>query len=270
MAKAGSVKWTREHYLIALNVYRKLPFGKLHKTNSMIVEIAKRMGRSPSSLAMKLCNFASLDPVQRARGIKGLGGATPRDREMWAEFQRDLVDLAPQSEQLLHDMFTTDQRQEVDLLRGDGIRLERGSSPGTPTGPTEGVATVKTRRGQQFLRQTVLASYGVRCCVSGIPVPELLVASHILPWRDFPSERLNPRNVLCLSSIHDRAFDEGLITFDDQLRLVVGSAIRGRLPQPALQQAFIDLEGRPLRLPEKVAEPDPAFLARHRKTLYKG
>ena len=68
MAKAAAVKWTREHFLIALNLYCKLPFGKLHKSNRIIIETAAKMGRTPSySLALKLCNFTSLDPVQRAR-----------------------------------------------------------------------------------------------------------------------------------------------------------------------------------------------------------
>ena len=54
MAKASSVAWTREHFLIALNLYCKLPFGKLHKGNKLIIEVAQKMGRTPSSLAMKL------------------------------------------------------------------------------------------------------------------------------------------------------------------------------------------------------------------------
>jgi len=82
MDKAPPVKWTREHFLIALNLYCKLPFGKLHKGNPIIVEAARRMRRTPNSLAMKLCNFAALDPVQRARGIRGLSGATKQDRAM--------------------------------------------------------------------------------------------------------------------------------------------------------------------------------------------
>lgn len=86
MAKAPAVKWTREHFLIALNLYCKLPFGQLHKGNPIIKEVAAKMGRTPSSLSMKLCNFASLDPVQQARGIKGLAGATKQDREMWVGF----------------------------------------------------------------------------------------------------------------------------------------------------------------------------------------
>ena len=83
------------------------------------------MGRTPSSLAMKLSNFASLDPVQRARGIKGLSGASKQDRDMWNEFHSHINDLGPESEQLLHDLFTKDDDREVDFLQRDKVRLER-------------------------------------------------------------------------------------------------------------------------------------------------
>src|ERR1044071_837921 len=105
MSKASSVKWTREHSLIALNLYRKLLFGQFHHNNPLIVDVASRMGRTSSSLAMKLSNLASLDPVQKARGIKGLSGASEQDRRMWKEFRENINSLAPESEQLLHDLF---------------------------------------------------------------------------------------------------------------------------------------------------------------------
>src|SRR6185312_1267713 len=149
MAKAPAVKWTREHFLIALNLYCKLPFGKLHRGNPIIIEAAKKMGRSPDSLAMKLCNFASLDPVQLARGVKGLPGATKQDKAMWNEFQSNLSELAPESEQMLHDLFTHDNSKEIDLLSRETVRVV------PQTGLTEIEATVKVRRGQQFFRQTV-------------------------------------------------------------------------------------------------------------------
>src|ERR1051325_4500660 len=217
MPKAPAVKWTREHFLIALNLYCKLPFGQLHRGNPIIREVAEKMGRTANSLAMKLCNFASLDPVQRARGIRGLPGATKQDRAMWAEFHQRLGMLAPESEEMLHDLFTRDDAKEVDFLERDRVRLERTRELVIPTGPTEAQATVRVRRGQQFFRQAILSAYGVRCCISGIPVPRLLVAGHIKPWRDFPDERLNPRNGLCLSSLHDAAFDARLIPLDEKL-----------------------------------------------------
>lgn len=268
MPKASSVRWTREHSLIALNLYRKLLFGQFHHNNPMIMEVASRMCRSPSSLAMKLSNLASLDPVQKERGIKGLSGASKQDREMWQEFQSDLNDLGPESEQLLHDLFTNDDDREVDFLERDKVRLESPMKLVSPLGPTEAIASVRARRGQQFFRQTVLNAYGVRCCISGINVPRLLVASHIKPWRDFPNDRLDPRNGLCLSSLHDAAFDGGLITLDKNLVLVLSRRLKQNFPLPALEQAFVPFEGLPIRLPEKVAEPDSAFVRFHRREIF--
>jgi putative restriction endonuclease len=263
MKKAPAVKWTREHFLIALNIYCKLPFGKLHRGNPIIVETAAKLGRSPNSLAMKLCNFASLDPVQRARGIRGLPGATKRDRAMWSEFHDNLAVLAPESEGLLHDLFTCDETKDVDLLSRDNVCLI------APSGPTETVASVKVRRGQQFFRQAILTAYGVRCCISGINIPRLLVASHIKPWGMFPSERLNPRNGLCLSSLHDAAFDAGLITLDERLQVVLSRHLTRFFPQPTLEQNFAPFEGQTIHMPEKLAEPDLAFLRYHRDEVFK-
>ena len=136
MAKAPAVKWTRKHTLIALNLYCKLPFGQFHHSNPIIVEVAAKMGRNANSLAMKLCNLASLDPVQRARGIKGLEGASQQDRDMWNEFRENPAVLGPESEQELHDLFTHDETKELDFLARDQIRII------APSGPTEMQTTI--------------------------------------------------------------------------------------------------------------------------------
>jgi putative restriction endonuclease len=268
MLKAAPVKWTRQHLLIALNVYRKLLFSQFDQRNPLVIQVAEKMRRTPSSLAMKLSNFASLDPVQQARGIRGLSGASKQDRDLWTEFQEDLNHLGPESEQLLHDLFTSDDSREVDFLQRDKVRLERPRLP-SPIGATEKEQLVRVRRGQQFFRQTILNAYGVRCAISGISVPRLLVASHIKPWSDFPEERLNPRNGLCLSSIHDAAFDSGLITVDEQCRLLLSKELKSYFPQPALEQSFVRFEGKQIRLPEKVAEPAQEFLTFHRDKVFK-
>lgn len=263
MARAKSVPWTREHRLIAMNLYCKLPFGQLRHGNPIVIETAKRMGRSPDSLSMKLCNFASFDPLLQARGIKGLQGASVQDRVIWDEFHGDTTTLGPESEQLLHDLFTADESKELDFLSQDKVKLV------APAGPTEAMTTVKARRGQQFFRQAVLTAYEVRCCISGINVPRLLVASHIKPWSEFPAERLDPRNGLCLSTLHDAAFDAGLITLDEKLNLVLSKRLRSFFPQPALEQNFVPYEGQAIRFPEKFAEPNPEFLRHHREVVFK-
>jgi putative restriction endonuclease len=103
--------------------------------------------------------------------------------------------------------------------------------------------------------------------VTGNPVRELLVASHILPWGRFPAERVNPRNGLCLAAHFDRAFDRGLISFDEGLRLVVGRVLRNHSAHPAIRTEFLAREGLRLAAPQRFA-PQPHFLEYHRVHLF--
>jgi hypothetical protein len=73
---AAGQRWTRDELLVALNLYHKLTFGQLHARNPAIIALAEKLGRGANSVAMKLCNFASLDPALALRGIKGLEGAS--------------------------------------------------------------------------------------------------------------------------------------------------------------------------------------------------
>jgi len=75
---AAGRRWTRDELLVSHNLYRKLPFGHLHARNPVILQVGAKLDRSPGSVAMKLCNLASLDPALRARGIRGLPGASNR------------------------------------------------------------------------------------------------------------------------------------------------------------------------------------------------
>jgi putative restriction endonuclease len=99
-------------------------------------------------------------------------------------------------------------------------------------------------------------------------VPRLLVASHIKPWGEFPEERLNPCNGLCLSSIHDAAFDSGLITIGENLEVILSKKLKKHFPQYTLEQNFAAFEGKAIRLPDKLAEPAPEFLNYHREKIF--
>jgi putative restriction endonuclease len=55
--------WTRRQTLAALHIYFQLPFGQLHRGQPKIKQIAQWIGRTPSSVALKLVNLASLDPI---------------------------------------------------------------------------------------------------------------------------------------------------------------------------------------------------------------
>ena len=105
-------------------------------------------------------------------------------------------------------------------------------------------------------RNSVLASYENRCAISGVSVPSLLVASHIIPWSVNESRRADPRNDVCLNSLYDKAFDRGLVTFSDDLKVVISPVLRAQSPSQFHQWALLDIEGASLNLPARFA-PDP-------------
>lgn len=105
--------------------------------------------------------------------------------------------------------------------------------------------------------------------VTGLAVRELLVASHILPWSSHTAERLNVRNGLSLSRLHDAAFDCGLIAFDDSLCLLLSPHLKSQLPKRAVAEAFGAYEGCQLNLPNDAVLPELGFLTTHRTMIFK-
>lgn len=261
---ATGKKWTRDELLITLNLYHKLPFGQLHAKQPVIMALAEKLGRGSNSVAMKLCNFASLDPALRLRGIKGLQGASALDKAVWNEFHADLNETVPFSEQSLRKLFEVNESSELEILPSEGVRIRRRA----PIGPTEVNADVKVRRGQEYFREAVINNFGGHCGVTQLKVRELLVASHILPWGKDIENRLNLRNGLCLSRLHDAAFDRGLISFDDNFRLLLSRRLKMELPQRAVAENFGAYSNEELHLPEDAVLPELAFLAKHRETIF--
>jgi len=207
---------------------------------------------------MKLNNLTSLDPAEVARGVKGLAGASRLDHSVWREFHEDWEALAIESEQL-----------RMRLMLNGKLPLADRAADFSHGGLTETEAMATVRLTQGFFRRTVLSAYQAQCCVTSNPLTELLVASHILPWASHPEHRANPRNGLCLSRLYDGAFDRGLITFDDNYRLVLGRRIRDHLTSQTIHDSFAPYEGKALTLPEKF-RPDQRFLDEHRKNLFRG
>ncbi len=254
--------WSREELLILLNLYEKIPFGKFDQSNPVLIQIAERMGRTPGSIAMKLSNLASLDARLAARGIKGLSGASALDRAVWSEFHEQHETLAPESEGLLATLLTGNADSPIE------VQPEVITVLHVPEGPTESTASVKVRRGQRFFRQAVLNAYCGRCAVTGLAVRELLIASHIIPWNAAEQHRLDPQNGIALNALHDRAFDRGLITFDEHLRLVCAPSLRDHFAHAVVAQHFQAYEGQPMAIPAEAAGPKPEYLEWHRREVF--
>lgn len=251
---AKHLGWTREQLLIALRLYMHLPFGRLHGRNPEIVDLARKIERTPNALAMKACNFASLDPTFLASNRKGLSGASGSDRALWYEFDLNPEQIAVETEEAYAELAS-----DTAVIAQDDLRL--------PSGETDVVRTIRARRVQSFFRAAVLTSYQSRCAVSGLAVPELLIASHIVPWSVSVERRADPRNGLCLNALFDRAFDRGLMTLDEDYRVVVSSNLLVAAQKAELPCSLVEAHGRHIRLPARLA-PYPAALEHHRNHIY--
>ena len=120
---------------------------------------------------------------------------------------------------------------------------------------------------RHLFRAAVMTSYDCRCAISGLAVPELLVASHIIPWSDSVERRADPTNGLCLNALFDRAFDRGLITFDAELRVVVARRLKDAADAADLACSFGEAEGRTLQMPRRF-RPAPDALEHHRRSVF--
>lgn len=246
--------WQEDELLLTLHLYCRTPFGKLHQSNPEIIKLAQIIGRTPSAVAMKACNFASLDP---ALAQKGLAGASKADRALWDAFMTNSTEVADKAEALY----------ETRVLPTEPITPETEKPLVFPTGPTETIRDVKVRRVQRFFRQTVLESYNNRCAISGLAIPELLVASHIIPWAEDESRRADPTNGIALNALYDKAFDRHLISFDEDFRLVLSDRIKAQAKDEVVKEYFLKVEGKVLEMPYRFL-PCMYSLNTHQKITY--
>jgi putative restriction endonuclease len=128
------------------------------------------------------------------------------------------------------------------------------------------VRQTKTRVNQEFFRKMLLADYNQQCCVTGLNIPDVLRASHIVGWAEDKENRLNPANGLCLSATYDATFDRHLISFDEDYRMIFSPSLKEYFTNQAFQTQFRSHEGQAIMLPKRYAT-DQQLLARHREKL---
>ncbi len=250
--KEGQKLWTRDELILTVNLYCKLPFGKMHKSTSEIIKFAELIGRTPTSIALKLGNFASFDPTLKERGIKGASNASKLDKAIWDEFYDNWDEALLESEKLMAKVknTTVEKLNNVDLddIPKEGLEKQR---------------LVKTRLNQHIFRTIILATYNNQCCITGISNPELLIASHILPWSKDEKNRMNPMNGLALNALHDKAFEVGLITIEaDSYKIRISPKLNKKNAPESIKQSFLDYDGKQILLPDKFL-PDREFLKVH-------
>ena len=255
--KNGQRRWTREELILTIDLYCKLPFGQMYSRNPEVVELASLIQRTPGAVAYKLVNFASLDASLQARGIKGAANTSHLDKEIWKEFSEDWEGLFLESEKLrIHfESFQPSEHQEVaeaGITHQGKVRKQM----------------VSVRVNQSTFRRIILASYNSTCCITGLNDSRLLVASHIRPWASDEGNRLNPRNGIALNGLHDKAFENGLITITPDYQIAVAGELKKGAGQQ-IEEYFLRYEGKEIFLPSKFL-PDPDFLKYHNNERFKG
>lgn len=250
--------WTREELILAFNLYLKLPFGKMHKQTPEIIELAALLGRTPSSIGMRLGNFASCDPHLQARGVGGLKGGMSQVKPIWDEFYENQEDLVFQSEQILADRQKVSVETKYKEILQDLVDLEGRTA----------MRLVKTRVNQHVFRTIVLNNFSSKCCITGIDATELLVASHIVPWSSNEKERLNPHNGLCLNALMDKAFDKGLITVTPDFKVQLSTKLATKTTKFTAEY-FHQYGNIQIQVPKKFT-PSTLFLEYHNQHIFQG
>lgn len=255
--KKGQILWTREELILAVNLYCKLPFGRLHRLNPEVIHLADLIGRTPSSVAYKLVNFASLDPSLKKRGIKGASNASKLDAEVWNEFFNNWDSLPYESEMLLANFEKTTVEQlnhipDVELPKEGKMREQ----------------IVKVRVNQYFFRNSILASYNNTCCITGLQQPEFLIAGHIMPWSVDEKNRLNPQNGIAINALHDKAFETGLLTITTDYKVKISPLLFKQKKLKSVEEYFLKLDNRDIILPSRFL-PDVEFLKYHNEVRFK-
>ncbi len=249
--------WTKEELTLALYWYcTKIPFSKIKYTKPEIIELARLVNRTASAAAFKLVNLARLDPTLQQRGIKGMSKGSKAEKPVWDEFYGNWDKLAYAAEKII-----AEKKHKS---------LEISSNINTADLPKEGKerkALVKIRINQKFFSDTVKISYNNRCCITGISIKSLLIASHIKPWSKDLKQAANPENGLCLNALHDKAFDKGLLSFSDDFRIILSDDLLRKSKDDFIQKYFISFRGKEIFKPSRFM-PNPEFLQYHREKIF--
>lgn len=250
--------WNRNEMILALNLYLKLPFGQMHARNEEVIKLAHLIGRTPNAVALRLVNYASYDPNLKQRGILGMSHGRKVCENYWDEFSKNKEQLIYESERIL----ATYEGTTIE----DKYACEIQDIPKELKGEMK-VRQVMMRVNQRVFRQMVLSNFDGKCALTGIDISELLIASHIIPWASNEQERLNPKNGICLSSLFDKAFDQGLISFTDDYKLILSARLKANVGKEYYTKYFDSMAGKQMALPRKYSI-EPTFLEWHREYIF--
>ncbi|WP_169715023.1 HNH endonuclease [Thalassospira alkalitolerans] len=264
--------WTDEERYAALKLYFELEFGQFHKGNRSVIALAGIIGRTPSAVAMKLGNFASLDPTLDRKGFTGVSAA---DRALMLRFHNHPERVVDEIERAVDRISLPSiteasiiSAQLSDISDSTAEMSDHAANFDVSGRPTVGFRTARVRLNQSFFRKAVLSGYRFQCCVCGLGLHRLLDASHIKPHNEDETYRLRPDNGLSLCRNHHKAFDEGYWALDGRLRLEVDQKVR-KLAQAdeTIGELLLRFDGEQIRAPFRYM-PSTHAIEWHRENVF--
>jgi putative restriction endonuclease len=238
--------WTRDEYLVTLDLYLNDPDVVADKQDPTVEEAARLIGRTPDAVAMRLANYRHLDP----QSTQGLSHVNQDCQQIWEEYYRHEEELAREAEQARARLRESDDTAERDPPGSDTrVDTDETSSEGA------------TRIGQNDFRSVIRSRYQDQCLLCDVSNPGLLQAGHILGWSEFEAARGDPGNGLLLCYTHHRAFDLGMFTLSKDYEVVLSPdfAPEGDFLQRTLTDGSdLDFPGEP---------PSQEYLRRHNERL---
>lgn len=250
--------WTRNELILTLSVYFQLPFGRLNRSTPEVMELARIIGRTNNSAALRLVNFAACDPYIINSGRTGMPAGIPVCKPIWDEFAGDKERLFMEAQRIKAEILQKPIEETLHITQTELEGRERET-------------VIRQRVNQSVFRTMILQNYENRCAVSGINIPELLVASHIIPWAESSAqEKLSPDNGICLSALYDKAFDRGLITISpDDYTITLSSALLEYETKDYFDKHFGSIAGNKIIMPIEHT-PNRDYLAYHRDNIFRG
>ena len=173
--------WSREELIVTLALYFQLPFGRLNHGTPEVKALAAIMGRTDNSVAIRLTNFAACDPYIINSGRHGMSAGVKVCQPIWDEFCNDKERLFLEAEIIKSKM----TKQPIEKV----LHISEANLQGK-----DRESVVKQRVNQNVFRTMILNNYESTCAITGINIPSMLIASHIIPWADDEENRLNPEN----------------------------------------------------------------------------
>lgn len=238
--------WTEEEFVLALELYYRIPFGSINKTNPDIVKLAKFLGRTPSSVGMRLGNYAHLDPNLQANGLSGGG---KKCAVYWEKYANNLpqlkIDAASSRIRIIENVELSQSVQrikDVDRLVEDMYDFK--------------------------FQDIVLSNYNQKCAITGMAIPSLVTACHIIPSSVDEENNLKADNGLCLSILHAKAFVEGLISIDSEYRLHISPSLKKYAFEKGYATNFKRYDNHYLPFSNVVSKPNPEYLEWHMNTVF--